>query len=714
MLIGLFVRKGYQGIARSQVIARAFGRDVTSARAEGLERRLLLTTFVVTDPGDPLSLLHPGVTLRDAIVASNLVPGPNTIAFNLPAGSTTIQPVIPLPAVTTSTLIDGTTQPGYAGTPIVWIQATAGSAGNNGLTLSASNSAVKGLAVTGFTGGAGVELGGANDLIDADYLGIDPSGGVSGGNRLNTPEVNQYGAKADGAGDVVRNSVLSNNQAAGLRITGDNTQVTGDLIGTDPTGEQARANQMAGVLLTSASNVTIGGLTAAARNVISGNFNDAIAVTNPGSGDVIEGNYIGIDAAGTTAVPMYPGSSGNGGDGINLNSTGPSTTTGLTVGGGASGAGNVISGNQGDGVFIQDASGNAVTGNLIGTDAAGTAAVGNLADGIQVAGNSSNNSFGGAGTARNVISANAGDGVTFDTASTTSGNIVSGNFIGTDISGSAALANSGNGITALSNITIGASGAGNTISGNSQNGIELDGSGNTVVYNNIGVQAADPSAGLGNGVDGVRVLGSNNVIGTTTAGNNIGYNVGNGVTVGLSAADTTAVQNSIRGDNIYYNGQLGIDLGNDGVTYNDPEDLDIGPNLLENFPVLTSVTLSGNTATISGTLNSTPLSTFAIDFFASQIWDTTHYGEGQKYLGSISVTTDASGNASFTATMPGVPSGFNYFAATATDSNGNTSEFAYDPVAGTNHASSPRRHRAASELLHTLSQREIRQMRSES
>lgn len=101
------------------------------------------------------------------------------------------------------------------------------------------------------------------------------------------------------------------------------------------------------------------------------------------------------------------------------------------------------------------------------------------------------------------------------------------------------------------------------------------------------------------------------------------------------------------------------------------------------FPVLTSVALSGNTATISGTLNSTPNSTFAIDFFASQIWDTTHYGEGQKYLGSISVTTDASGNASFTATMPGVPSGFNYFAATATDSNGNTSEFCYDPEAGT-------------------------------
>jgi hypothetical protein len=98
--------------------------------------------------------------------------------------------------------------------------------------------------------------------------------------------------------------------------------------------------------------------------------------------------------------------------------------------------------------------------------------------------------------------------------------------------------------------------------------------------------------------------------------------------------------------------------------------------------VLTAVTLSGGNATISGTLNSTPLSTFVIDFFASQIWDTTTYGEGQKYLGSTTVTTDAVGNASFTATVGGVPAGFNYFAATATDSSGNTSEFSYDPTPG--------------------------------
>ena len=90
------------------------------------------------------------------------------------------------------------------------------------------------------------------------------------------------------------------------------------------------------------------------------------------------------------------------------------------------------------------------------------------------------------------------------------------------------------------------------VSGNDENGIELDGSGSIVVYDNIGVQTADPSLALGNLGDGVLVLGSDNVIGTTSAGNNIGYNGANGVTVGQTAADTSVIQNSIRGDNIYW------------------------------------------------------------------------------------------------------------------------------------------------------------------
>ena len=170
------------------------------------------------------------------------------------------------------------------------------------------------------------------------------------------------------------------------------------------------------------------------------------------------------------------------------------------------------------------------------------------------------------------------------------------------------------------------------------------------------------------GVDstGIRVTGNGNVIGrNSNAAIMIAYNGQTGVVVAFNDAD---VRNVIRGNNIYLNGSPGIDLGDDGVTTNDPQDPDAGPNNFQNFPVLTSITLSGGTATISGTPNSAPNSTVAIDLFVTHIWDTTTCGEAQKYLGSTTVTTDASGIGSFTATPGGVPAGWNYFAARASAS----------------------------------------------
>lgn len=649
------------------------------AQLESLESRLLFATFTVTSNSDVPVVM--GTTLRQAIMEADLSPGPNTIAFDLPAGDTTIAPLLPLPAVTTPTVIDGTTQPGYSGTPIVWIEATSTSSNSNGLTLDASGSGVKGLAVTGFFGGAGVEMEGSSDFVSADYLGIDPSGGAASGTI--TAEANQYGASADGADATISGNVLSNNEY-GLQITADGAVVTGNDIGTDPTGTQSRGNNLAGINLTDAGGVTIGGTTAAARNIVSGNFGDGIDLTDTGPGDVILGNYIGLDASGSTAVPIVNSLPGNEGDGITISASTDGDTTAVTVGGTSAADANVISSNQADGILIESASGNIIEGNLIGTDTSGENAIGSQGNGIDLEGETSNTTIGGSGSAGNLISGDAGDGIYFGTDSSTTGNVVAGNKIGTDLTGTTAIPNDGNGVTATYNVIIGTSGAGNIISGNDGNGVELDDSGNVLSFNAIGAQANTyGAAALGNGLDGVLVLGNNNTIGSPTSGNSIAYNGDIGVAVGLSAADVTAIDNAIRGNNIYLNGGLGIDLGSDGVTMNHPTNPTPGPNNFQNFPVLTAVTLSGDVATITGTLSSAPNSTYYIDFFTSQIWDPTHYGEGQKYLGSITVTTDASGNASFTATMSGVPSGFDYFASTATDSNGNTSEFDYDPEAAT-------------------------------
>lgn len=657
----------------------AFRARNDRALLESLEGRLLFATFTVTSNSDIPVLM--GTTLRQAITEADLLGGSNTINFNLPAGETTITPAIPLPAVTAQTLIDGTTQPTYSGTPIVWIQATPNSSNNNGLTLNANSSGVKGLAITGFFGGAGVAMEGSGDFVSADYLGIDPTGGSASGTI--TAEANQYGASADGTNATISGNVLSNDEY-GLQITADGAVVSDNKIGTDRSGTESRGNNLAGINITGAVDVTIGGTTAAARNIISGNFGDGIDLTDTGAGDVILGNYIGLDASGGAAVPILGALAGNEGDGIFISASTDGATTAVTVGGTGAGDSNVISSNQADGILIEGASGNIIEGNLIGTNAAGTTGIATEGNGIDLEGGASNTTIGGSGSAGNLISDSVGNGINFGTDSTTTGNVVTGNKIGTDITGTSAIPNDGNGITATYNVIIGTAGAGNIISGNLGNGVELDDSGNVLSFNAIGAQANTyDAAALGNGLDGVLVLGNNNTIGSPTSGNTIAYNGDIGVAVGLSAADVTAIDNAIRGNNIYSNGGLGIDLGSDGVTMNHPTNPTPGPNNFQNFPVLSSVTLSGDVATITGTLSSAPNSTYYIDFFTSQIWDTTHYGEGQKYLGSITVMTDASGNASFTATMSGVPSGYDYFASTATDTNGKTSEFDYDPEAAT-------------------------------
>ena len=182
---------------------------------------------------------------------------------------------------------------------------------------------------------------------------------------------------------------------------------------------------------------------------------------------------------------------------------------------------------------------------------------------------------------------------------------------------------------------------------------------------------------MGNTVDGVIISGTGNVIGGTTAGtanliafNGTGGNAGDGIHI----SDSASINNSFLGNSIFSNSQLGIDLGSDGVTANDTGDADTGPNNLQNFPKLTSVSNGGGMTTINGTLNSTANKTFRIEFFANDAIDPTGYGEGQTFAGFTNVTTNASGTISFSHSVPQV-AGKPYMTATATDPSNNTSEF---------------------------------------
>ncbi len=255
------------------------------------------------------------------------------------------------------------------------------------------------------------------------------------------------------------------------------------------------------------------------------------------SGNVVLGNLIGTDGNGTAAL----------GGGTNAAVAIISGAAANTLGGTATGAGNVISGDPADGVYLADTgtSGNVVLGNLIGTDVNGTAAVGNLI-GVNITNGATSNTVGGtASGSRNVISGNNSIGA-YITGTGTSGNVVLGNLIGTDVNGTAKLGNStagvqiGNGATAN---TIGgaATGAGNVISGNGHGLYLLDAgtSGNVVLGNFIGTDIHG-TAELGNTSLGVVFsVASGNTVGGTASGdaNVISGNGSDGVLFALETGN---------------------------------------------------------------------------------------------------------------------------------------------------------------------------------
>ena len=260
-----------------------------------------------------------------------------------------------------------------------------------------------------------------------------------------------------------------------------------------------------------------------------------------------------------------------------------------------------------------------------------------------------------------------------------SSTIVQGNYIGTDATGTRALGGSSAGINILSNNhTIGgtAAAARNVISGNSI-GIQLGGFfsgtvGNVIQGNFIGLNAAG-TAPLPNLNQGIAVNDAvNNTIGGTQNGaaNKIAFNIGPGVTL-----QGVATGISIRGNAIFSNNGLGIDLAVNGITPNDGTDSDTGPNQLQNFPVITSVTSASNSTTIQGSLKSIQSTSFQIDFYSNSTVDPSGNGEGAQFFGTTSVNTDANGDAAINVTIPTGLAAGRVISATATDPNGNTSEF---------------------------------------
>jgi titin len=660
-------------------------------------------TFTVTTTADS----GPG-SLRQAITDSNGAVGPNAIDFSIGSGLQTIAPVSALPAITQPAVIDGTTQPGFAGVPLIRLDGASVPAAT-GLSIGAGGSTVKGLKIVDWS--VGIELAGAgSNVVSGDYIGTSGTAALANGVGVLIDKgsvSNQVGGTVSSAGNVI-----SGNSTVGVELADsgtDNNVVEGNAIGTNAGRNKAVANA-AGVLLTAgAAKNTIGGTSAAARNLISGNTNDGIDI-RAAKLNRIEGNRIGTNAAGTAALP-------NGSRGVSI----AGGSSGNTVGGTTSAAQNLISGNNFLGVEVAGVcrgaatTANVIDGNRIGTNAAGSAAVDNFQYGVLLDGCSSGTRVGGtsAGT-RNLISGQGGTGVAIETSN---GNVIEGNYVGTNAGASAAIAN-GFGIQLFqaNNNTIGGttSGARNVISGNGSEAIRANSSvnGNTIEGNYIGTNASGLGA-LGNGV-GVDFYGSdtNNIIGGTTAGarNVISGNSGDGVglfnpgtsgntvegnyigtdstglaplpnsgpgvdiitgasnnliggttagaantiannATGVAVDGSTTLGNSILGNSIFASSTL------IGIT------LTSGGNNNEPAPSITSVFKSGGNTTIEGGVTA---GTHRVEVFQNP---SCADPEGKTFVGATTTST-----TSWSITVPAISSPA--LTATSTDtSTGDTSEF---------------------------------------
>jgi hypothetical protein len=332
------------------------------------------------------------------------------------------------------------------------------------------------------------------------------------------------------------------------------------------------------------------------------------------------------------------------------------------------------------GIGSDEVTGNRIEGNFIGTNADGTADRGNVEDGVLIAQGANNNTIGGPRPGRrNVISGNGDEGISIFSDAT--GNRVEGNHVGTTADGTGDLGNDGVGVLvyAAEDNTIGGTVAGkrNVISGNESSGVEIfaDAKDNWIEGNFIGT-TADGSGNLGNAEDGVTLFGSDfAVVGGTAegAGNRIAHNGDDGVSILLDYQEG----NQILSNSIYENGEQGIDLGNDGVTQNDPGDVDSGANGLQNFPRLLSATRDSATGdtTISGELRSNPGQDFAVQCFLTDGTHGSGHGEGLLLLETTVASTSANGRVNFSCVGSSPTSGQTVTATATNVLTGDTSEF---------------------------------------
>ena len=554
---------------------------------------------------------------------------------------------------------------------------------------------VAGRNVISGNGGDGVLIDASNTNLSENYIGTTASGDAAVGNGENGVRVesgtdNDIGfVSSSFLNTYYLGSVISGNTENGIFLSGGTSTVLGNNVGTSADGQSDLPNDT-GIAVESDGNTIGPSSSTPARNVISGNTFNGIRLGNGGSGTpanntTIQYNRIGVtgDASGTLGNGQ---SSNEAGVRIDLGSDNLITE-------------NVIGGNT-RGVFIRNDNSlrNFVRSNYIGTNRS-FENVGNTGTGVRVdvapTSSADENEIGGESQGDgNIIGFNDGNGVEVDGEY----NDVFRNFIGTNSSGEN-LGNDVNGVLITgTSVNIGLNeDNGNTIAFNGGDGISIIGANSSFIEGNfIGTNRA--GADLGNGVDGIQIVAAqvtehrigygynslipDDVLPPNGQGNAIAYNNDAGISISGSGPP---LENEMRGNAIYANGSVGIDLGDDGATENDFGDSDSGANNLQNAPEFepgqTQYNESSGEVEVRYLVNCNTTECnygsegLNIDFYVA---DNESSGEGRTYLFTDDYPESSATNYRNISFEP--PSGVtvtrdDFIVATATDADGNTSEF---------------------------------------
>ncbi len=474
-----------------------------------------------------------------------------------------------------------------------------------------------------------------------------------------------FGETQGGSTNVVSANLISGNLGDGVHISGPiatDNRVSGNWIGLAPGGGYRfgsgdPGNGGDGVRIDDAPGNVIGGMSAAQGNVIASNDGAGIRIHGAGASENLAAfNLIGLVADGTEVL-------GNQMEGVSIENDAAHNQIGPS---------NVISGNL-RGVLITgpDTGYNTVHDNMIGTDPSGTDDFGNAKEGVRIDGAPFNSILGDNKGAQLISGNDLGIAILGATAT---GNTVQGNWIGLDKSGLVRLGNSQQGVL-IDDVP------------NNQIGGTTTATGNKIIGNHWGLVLRDANA-TGNVVEGNEIGFSElqgvlidrnaswNMIGglDPAAGNTIHDNAGDGVRA------LSGVSNAFLSNQIYHDGGLGIDLGGDGVTPNNPSPPGDGPNWLQNYPDLAVALTDGTRVHLEGSFQGLANTDYTFQIFQSVTASLSHYGEGQTLVQTLTITTDDAGQYAIDLDLGGsVPIG-RFLTATATLlapdlASGDTSEF---------------------------------------